>query len=58
MKPSLIESPCISVCRMENDVCIGCGRTVEEVVEWYNMTDTQKQAVLNRLEKKEKSWFK
>jgi predicted Fe-S protein YdhL (DUF1289 family) len=43
---------------MENDVCIGCGRTVEEVVEWYNMTDTQKQAVLNRLEKKEKSWFK
>ena len=58
MKQSHIESPCISVCRMENDVCIGCGRTVEEVVEWYNMTDTQKQAVLNRLEKKEKSWFK
>ena len=58
MKQSQIESPCISVCRMENEVCVGCGRTLEEVVEWYNFTDEQKQAVLNRLEKKKKGWFK
>ena len=58
MKKSLIESPCISVCRMENEVCVGCGRTVDEVVNWYDMTDDEKQAVLNRLEKKEKGWFK
>lgn len=58
MKQSRIESPCISICRMENEVCVGCGRTLEEVVEWYNMTDKQKQAVLNRLEKNSESWFK
>ena len=58
MKQSPIESPCISVCRMDNEVCVGCGRTVEEVVEWYNFTNEQKQAVLNRLEKKEQGWFK
>ena len=58
MKPSPIESPCISVCRYDNEVCAGCGRTVDEVVGWYDMTDDEKQAVLNRLEKKEKSWFK
>jgi predicted Fe-S protein YdhL (DUF1289 family) len=58
MKKSLIESPCISVCRYENEVCAGCGRTVDEVVGWYDMTDDEKQAVLNRLEKKEKGWFK
>ena len=58
MKKSLIESPCISICRMENEVCVGCGRTVDDIVNWYDMTDDEKQAVLNRLEKKEKGWFK
>ena len=58
MKKSHIESPCISVCRYDNEVCAGCGRTVDEVVGWYDMTDDEKQAVLNRLEKKEKGWFK
>jgi predicted Fe-S protein YdhL (DUF1289 family) len=58
MKPSLIESPCISVCRYEDEVCVGCGRTVDEIVGWYDMSDDEKQAVLNRLEKKEQGWFK
>jgi predicted Fe-S protein YdhL (DUF1289 family) len=58
MKKSLIESPCISVCRYQDEVCVGCGRTVDEVVEWYDMTDDEKQAVLNRLEKDSKGWFK
>jgi uncharacterized protein len=52
MKPSHIESPCKSVCRYDNEVCVGCGRTVDEVVGWYDMNDDEKQAVLNRLEKK------
>ena len=58
MKKSPIESPCISVCRYENEVCVGCGRTVDDVVNWYDMTDDEKQAVLNRIEKDSKGWFK
>jgi predicted Fe-S protein YdhL (DUF1289 family) len=58
MKQSHIESPCISVCRYEDEVCVGCGRTVDEVVEWYNFSDDEKQAVLNRIEKDSKGWFK
>ena len=53
-----IESPCVSICRMENEVCVGCGRTVDDVVNWYDMTDDEKQAVLNRIEKESKGWFK
>ena len=53
-----VQSPCISVCRYEDEVCVGCGRTVDEVVEWYNFNDEEKQAVLNRLEKKSKGWIK
>ena len=58
MKKSPIESPCISVCRYENEVCVGCGRTVDDITNWYNMTDDEKQAVLNRIEKDSKGWFK
>ena len=58
MKKSPIESPCISVCRYDNEVCRGCGRTVDEIVNWYDMTDDEKQAVLNRIEKDSKGWFK
>ena len=58
MKPSPIESPCISVCRYEDEVCVGCGRTVDDIVNWYDMTDDEKQAVLNRIEKDSKGWFK
>jgi predicted Fe-S protein YdhL (DUF1289 family) len=58
MKPSQIESPCISVCRYDDELCVGCGRTVDEIVNWYDMTDDEKQAVLNRLEKESEGWFK
>jgi predicted Fe-S protein YdhL (DUF1289 family) len=58
MKKSPIESPCISVCRYDNDVCVGCGRTVDDITNWYDMTDDEKQAVLNRIEKDPKGWFK
>lgn len=58
MSQSPIESPCISICRYENEVCAGCGRTVDEIVNWWDMSDTEKQAVLNRLEKESEGWFK
>lgn len=44
-----VESPCIGLCRLDNGVCIGCYRTTEEVVEWYNYDNEQKQAVIDRI---------
>lgn len=52
-----VESPCISVCRYEDEVCVGCGRTVDEVVEWYNMTNEQKQEIINKLDEKNRGSF-
>ena len=32
------DSPCVSICRFnDDDVCIGCGRTVKEVHEAYEL---------------------
>jgi len=47
--PTKPVSPCIEVCALDdNQVCIGCGRTVDEVVTWTRLTDAQKWAVLAR----------
>ena len=29
----MTESPCVGICIMEDDVCIGCGRTSEEIYQ-------------------------
>jgi hypothetical protein len=43
------KSPCIGVCRLENDYCRGCKRHVDEIVEWYNLSEKKKQAVIERI---------
>ena len=42
-------SPCIRVCCLdEADVCIGCGRTLEEIRRWSEMPDEAKRVTLQR----------
>lgn len=51
-----IESPCIGVCRMNaSGHCDGCFRTVEEITLWWGMEDDERQAVMRRLEERQKS---
>ena len=43
-------SPCVDVCQLDSDfVCIGCGRTIDEVLKWPEYTDEQKQKALDRI---------
>lgn len=45
-----VGSPCVDICTLDSDfVCIGCGRTIDEVLKWPQYTDEQKRAVLDRL---------
>jgi len=45
-----VASPCVDICELDSDfVCIGCGRTIDEVLKWPEYTDEQKKAVLDRL---------
>lgn len=45
-------SPCIGICRMDDDrrYCVGCGRTLEEIAGWSAMSAGQRRAVLSRLD--------
>ena len=47
-----IVSPCIGVCAINdsNGFCQGCYRTVEEIREWWNMTDEERDKVMGALD--------
>jgi predicted Fe-S protein YdhL (DUF1289 family) len=44
-----IKSPCKFICTLEDSVCIGCKRTKEEISKWRDMTNEEKQKVLDRI---------
>ncbi|MEN9462036.1 MAG: hypothetical protein RIS84_2056 [Pseudomonadota bacterium] len=56
---NIIPSPCIGVCSidLDNDLCSGCHRTMDEINAWYNATPEEKQAVLARIEQRLRELF-
>jgi len=47
----MILSPCIKVCKLQDNVCIGCGRTVEEIARWLKYSDAEREQIMQRLSK-------
>ncbi len=48
MTEVLIESPCISICAMdENDVCVGCYRSAEEITRWSNADNGERRQIIS-----------
>jgi uncharacterized protein len=44
-----LASPCIrSCCLDDDDVCMGCGRSLEEIVAWNEAGDAERAAILAR----------
>jgi predicted Fe-S protein YdhL (DUF1289 family) len=42
-----IPSPCVRNCCLDaNDMCIGCYRTIEEVVGWRDKTDLERKFII------------
>lgn len=49
-----INSPCISDCRInEYNMCMGCGRTVEQIVQWSTYNDNERENIMKGLESKD-----
>ncbi|MCP5161517.1 MAG: DUF1289 domain-containing protein [Hahellaceae bacterium] len=39
-----VENPCIRCCCLDlDDVCLGCGRTYEEIVAWHRYTLAERE---------------
>jgi predicted Fe-S protein YdhL (DUF1289 family) len=47
--PDPLASPCVRNCCLDDDnVCMGCGRALEEIVAWGTASDADKRAILER----------
>jgi len=42
-----LESPCVrNCCLNQHDICVGCKRTLEEILQWGNADEQTKLAIL------------
>jgi predicted Fe-S protein YdhL (DUF1289 family) len=46
-----VASPCTKVCRIEpaHGLCVGCGRTLDEIARWLSLSDPERQAIVDAL---------
>lgn len=42
-------SPCKKVCKLVDEKCIECNRTINEIVAWRKLTDDERLDIMNRI---------
>ena len=49
--PSMIESPCVKICTLDarSGLCLGCGRTIDEIARWTAMSADERRRVIGEL---------
>ncbi len=54
-----VSSPCIRVCVLdpETGLCEGCGRTREEIADWYRMSEDERLRIMAELEERMRKAF-
>jgi len=46
----MIETPCTRNCHLkQDDICIGCWRTLDEIKEWIYLSDEERLIVLDNI---------
>ncbi|MGA8750264.1 MAG: DUF1289 domain-containing protein [Pseudolabrys sp.] len=47
----MIETPCVKICTLDArmGLCLGCGRTVDEITRWATMSATERTQVMREL---------
>ena len=63
LDPDVVASPCVSLCRMDpgagsiderdaGGLCIGCRRTLDEIVEWGGASVARKRDILAAVQRR------
>jgi len=53
-----IASPCVSICALdENDICVGCHRTGQEIAGWGSKTEAEKAEIMENVREREKDSY-
>ena len=49
-KNKVIPSPCVDICSLnDDDICIGCFRSGDEISSWGKMSNEEKIQTLNKV---------
>ncbi|MGE8497797.1 MAG: DUF1289 domain-containing protein [Pseudomonas sp.] len=41
-----MKDPCINVCKFDDSICVGCGRSKAEIKGWKKLGKAERRAVL------------
>jgi uncharacterized protein len=49
-----METPCTKVCTLDPSagICIGCGRTLDEIARWGAMDDDERRRIMGNLKQR------
>ena len=51
-----VRSPCVSICALDDqDVCIGCQRSADEITRWGRMSNDERRQVIALAEARARS---
>ena len=47
----MLETPCVNICTLEarTGLCLGCGRTIDEIARWSSMSAAERTRVMTEL---------
>jgi len=47
----MIETPCVKICTLDarQGICLGCGRTIDEIARWGSMSAAERGRIMNEL---------
>lgn len=44
-----VSTPCVKICKMQDEVCIGCGRTLEQISNWSSYSEEERAEIMKSL---------
>jgi uncharacterized protein len=52
MSVAPVSTPCVQICVIDprSALCIGCGRTLDEIAAWGGLAEPERLAIMARLE--------
>jgi uncharacterized protein len=47
-----LETPCVNICLLDSKtgLCVGCGRTIDEIARWSAMSESERRAIMRELQ--------
>ncbi|HET8666931.1 MAG TPA: DUF1289 domain-containing protein [Terriglobales bacterium] len=47
----MVDSPCVKICTLDarSGICLGCGRTIDEIARWADMSADERETIMSNL---------